>query len=156
MSEVQQRPPPPPRGRGSSRGGRGGSSFGTRGGGQIRGTTRNSNGDINASYSSIEDQGELGQLKKQYATQLNGLKEMFPDWSLEDLAPVVQDNGGDLDAAAAKITDGPCSQSRSFSFFLSAHYPSLLGQPTNPVVSLCVAIKLNAICISFRFGYSVG
>lgn len=108
MSEVQQRLAPSTRGRGSSRGGRGGSSYGTRGGAAAR-PNRNSNGDINISYSSTEDQSEVGQLKKQYATELETLKDMsFPNWSAEDLLTVLQENNGDLQAAVDKISYGSC------------------------------------------------
>ncbi len=105
MSEVQSRPPSAPRGRGSSRGGRGGSSFGSRGGASSRGAARNSttNGDL---VDTLEDQGEVGQLKKQYASQLAMLKEMFPDWTTEDVLYALQENQGDLEATAAKITEG--------------------------------------------------
>lgn len=115
MSEVQQRLPPTPRGRGSSRGGRGGSSFGSRGGAAAR-PNRNSNGDINLSYST-EDHSEVGQLKKQYAPELEKLKDMFPGWSAEDLLTVLQESSGDVEVTANKIYDGPCSISSFFSMF---------------------------------------
>lgn len=98
MSEVQTRPPPSaPRGRGSARGGRGGR------GGRAPISRSNVNGDARPS---VEDQGEVGQLKKQYAAQLDPLKEMFPDWTTEDLVFALEENSGDLDTTAAKITEG--------------------------------------------------
>lgn len=103
MSEVQQRPPST-RGRGSTRGGRGGITPGARG--VAARSSRNSNGDTNVSYS-IEDQTEMGQLKKQYSAQLVKLGEMFSDWSTEDLLTALQENNGDLPATATKISEGP-------------------------------------------------
>ncbi|KAL7274459.1 RNAPII degradation factor [Rhizina undulata] len=107
-SEVQQRPPPSTRGRGSSRGGRGGSSFVSRSGGSNRNAARNSNtnGDSSAFHDNIDDQGEEGQLKRQYASQLSILQEMFPSWTAEDIVFALNENHGDLDATAAKMAAG--------------------------------------------------
>ncbi|GAB7356428.1 hypothetical protein MBLNU459_g7201t1 [Dothideomycetes sp. NU459] len=82
MSEVDARPAPS-RGRSSTRGGRGGYS---RGG--PRGAHRSTNGtskDTVQIEESIEDQGELGDMKKQYSAELSFLKDMFPDWTEVDL-----------------------------------------------------------------------
>ena len=94
MSEVQQRPPP--RGRGSSRGARGG--FG-------RGAFRPSrvNGDSSALF---EDQGEVGQLKRQYADKLKTMNEMFPTWTDEDLVFALKEADGDVGAAATRMSEG--------------------------------------------------
>jgi len=100
MSEVQHRPPP--RGRGTARGGRGG--FAGRGGFR----SSRMNGDSNAS--SFEDQGEVGQLKQQYAESLKTVREMFPDWSDEDLVYALQEAQGDIGAAATRMSEGSCSQ----------------------------------------------
>lgn len=102
MSEVQHRPPP--RGRGSSRGGRGG--FGNRGG--LRGSR--ANGDSNAS--SFEDQGEVGQLKRQYAEPLKTIKEMFPTWTDEDIVFALHGEQGDVVATIEHMSEGSCSSSR--------------------------------------------
>ena len=95
MSEVQQRPPP--RGRGPSRGARGG--FGG------RGAFRSSrvNGDSNALS---EDQSEVGQLKRQYADKLKNMKEIFSTWTDEDLVFALKEADGDVEAAAALVSDG--------------------------------------------------
>ena len=95
MSEVQQRPPP--RGRGSSRGGRGG--FGTRGGHR----SSRVNGDSSALF---EDQTEVGQLKRQYADKLKTMKEMFPSWTEEDLVFALKEADGDVAAAATRMSEG--------------------------------------------------
>ena len=101
MSEVQSRPAAP-RGRGSARGGRGG--FGSRG----RGSHRPSNGEKVAAppVPSYEDEGEIGQLKKQYASKLSTIKEMFPDWTDEDIVFALQETGGDLEGTIDRISEG--------------------------------------------------
>jgi len=104
MSEVQSRPAT--RGRGLlARGGRGG--FSSRGG-RSSGTTGYSNGDEveQGAAVSLEDQGELGQLKKQYANELSTLKELFPDWTDEDLVFALQETGGDVQNTVENITEG--------------------------------------------------
>ena len=61
----------------------------------------------------LDEQGEMGQLKMRYASELDTLREMFPDWSDDDLALAVQDNNGDLASTAEKITEGePCTYKR--------------------------------------------
>jgi hypothetical protein len=67
MSEAQTRPA---RGRSSARGGR--ASYGSRGPRKTNGDSASSNIDTSA------DQGELGELKKRYQSQLSTLKELFP------------------------------------------------------------------------------
>lgn len=104
MSEVQSRPAAP-RGRGSARGGRGG--FTSRGG---RGGARGHaiNGDkLDSTPTSIEeDEGEVGQLKKQYGSKVTMIKEMFPDWTDEDVVLALQETDGDLETTVDRITDG--------------------------------------------------
>ena len=98
MSEVQSRPSP--RGRGSSRGGRGG--FSSRGG---RGAVRNTaNGE--AQNNSIEEQSEVGLLRKRYSSQLSVLKDMLPNLSSEDILLELRENDGDVQATADKMTEG--------------------------------------------------
>lgn len=103
MSEVQSRPVAA-RGRGSGRGGRGGLS--TRGG---RSATR-SNGDSQESSSSslpsVEDEGEIGQLKKQYGSKVAIIKEMFPDWSDVDVLFALNETDGDESLAVTRIAEG--------------------------------------------------
>ena len=102
MSEVQSRPVAA-RGRGSGRGGRGGLS--TRGG---RSATR-SNGDSQESSSSLpslEDEGEIGQLKKQYGSKVAIIKEMFPDWSDVDVLFALNETDGDESLAVTRIAEG--------------------------------------------------
>ena len=102
MSEVQPRPTGP-RGRGSGRGGRGG--YSSRGG---RSGPRPTNGDKldTPTTPSYEDEGELGQLKKQYASKLSTIKEMFPDWTDEDIVFALQETDGDLEGTVDRMSEG--------------------------------------------------
>jgi len=102
MSEVKARPSGP-RGRGSGRGGRGG--FNSRGG---RSANRPTNGDTPEIHetSSIEDEGELGELKKHYASKLDMIKEMFPNWTDEDIVFALQETAGDLESTIDRISEG--------------------------------------------------
>lgn len=102
MSEVKSRSSAP-RGRGSGRGTRGG--YSSRGG---RGGTRQTNGDKPdvVEISNNEDEGELAQLKKLHATKLSTMKEMFPDWTDEDLVFALQETEGNLEQTIDRISDG--------------------------------------------------
>jgi CUE domain len=102
MSEVQSRPAAP-RGRGSARGGRGGFSSRGRGG---RGHATNGDKLDAAPTTSIEDEGEVGLLKKQYGSKVSTIKEMFPGWTDEDVVFALQETDGDLETAVDRITDG--------------------------------------------------
>ena len=107
MSEADTRPPPS-RGRSTIRGGRGG--FG-RGG--PRGGRKNLNGTTTETIvvdDSLEDQGELGEMKKKYLTELSMLKELFPDWTDVDLVFALQEADGDVSSTVDKITQGNVSQ----------------------------------------------
>lgn len=99
MSEVQSRPP---RGRTSARGGRGGPRGGARAG------NRHVNGDSKASapVDTTANEGELGDLKKQYTNELTMLKEMFPGWTDADLLLALQDSRGDVTSTIDHITSG--------------------------------------------------
>ena len=68
------------------------------------------NGDSTVDTSA--DQGELGELKKQYSSQLSMLKELFPDWADVDLVFALQDSDGDLASTIEKITEGECPPRR--------------------------------------------
>lgn len=113
MSEVQSRPAlGATRGRGSPRGGRGGSSLTARGGLAARGARGTSNG---VTDNSNEDQGETGQLIKQYSAELAQLKDMFPDWTSEDIVFALEENQGDVQITAEKISEGSCFHRHRFS-----------------------------------------
>lgn len=103
MSEVQSRPSNP-RGRGSSRGpGRGGySSRGGRGGNRQTNSTKPEV----AETPSLDEDGEIGQLKKRYAPKVSTVKEMFPDWTDEDIVYALQESDGDLENTIERISEG--------------------------------------------------
>ncbi|KAI6901344.1 hypothetical protein KC327_g16337, partial [Hortaea werneckii] len=94
-------------GRSSTRGGRGG--FG-RGG--PRGGRKPINGASDAAQmeESLEDQGELGEVKKKFSSELGMLRDMFPDWTDTDLVFALQESDGDVGATVDKITQGNVSQ----------------------------------------------
>ncbi len=119
MSEVQTRPSAS-RGRGSARGARGG--YGARGGGRI-GSRQKSNGDKSDPYPATEpvDEGEIGELKKQYADQLAKVKELFPDWTDDDIVFALRESDGDLESTVERISEGTL-------------VPSVLA----PTISLCL------------------
>lgn len=99
MSEVQTRGSSA-RGRGGFRGGRGGYR-GSRGG-----KPHSSRADEQESSPSIEDQGELGELKAKYSDKLPMMREICEGWSDEDLVFALQETNGDEVAAMDKITSG--------------------------------------------------
>ncbi|KAL2355256.1 hypothetical protein BJ546DRAFT_841067 [Cryomyces antarcticus] len=107
MSEVVDSRPAALRSRGSARGGRAGFGRGgpRRGSRQANGGTRDA-----ASFDAPEDKGELGDMKKQYSSQLSMLKELFPDWTDVDLVFALQETDGDLQGTIERITEGKVSQ----------------------------------------------
>lgn len=107
MSEVQSRPSAS-RGRGSARGGRGGHiSRGGRGGARSTAAAKPAAASQEtAADTSHEDEGEIGQLKKKYAASLSTIKELFADWTDEDLVFALEDANGDLEVAIERITEG--------------------------------------------------
>lgn len=104
MSEVQTRPFAP-RGRGSGRGGRGGSSGGR--GSRVNGINGKK---IEKAPVKTEEEGEVGQLKKLYSSQVTIIKEMFPDWTDEDIVFALRETDGNLELTVERITDGTISQ----------------------------------------------
>ncbi|KAK5169876.1 RNAPII degradation factor [Saxophila tyrrhenica] len=108
MSEVDSRPPAN-RGRSSHRGGRAGAGRGGPRGGS-RKPANGTTADTFAAEESLEDQGELGEMKKKYASELSMLKDMFPDWTDVDLVFALQEADGDIPSTVDKITQGNVSQ----------------------------------------------
>ncbi|KAF9871433.1 rnapii degradation factor def1 [Colletotrichum karsti] len=108
MSEVQTRPAAA-RGRGSGRGGRGG--FASRGG-RTQGRTNGDKFDHKDAEdaTSFEDQGELGELKKQYGSKVSLIRELFPDWSEQDILYALSETDGDENLAVTRIAEGTISQ----------------------------------------------
>ena len=89
------------RGRGSFRGGRGGYRGG-RGGSK----THKSEDQENIPPSSVAEQGEVGELIKQYGDKVSTLRELFPDWSDEDLVYALKETDGDLESAIDRMSSG--------------------------------------------------
>lgn len=113
MSEVQSRPPAA-RGRGSGRGGRGGMQS-TRGGSRTAGRPAAPNGDshkldTDSSLPTLEDEGEVGQLKKQYGQKVGFIREIFPAWSDVDILFALKEVDGDENLAVTRISDGSIEQ----------------------------------------------
>jgi hypothetical protein len=100
MSEAPSRPA---RGRSSARGG-GRGAYGSRG-------PRKTNGDgASSTIDTSADQGELGELKKRYDSQLSTLKEMFPQWTDAELVLAIEESDGDLQTTIEKISEGERSR----------------------------------------------
>jgi hypothetical protein len=95
MSETTSRSAPQ-RGRGSTRGSRGG----------FRRTGGRNHDQSSTSQNDETDLGELGDMKKKYAAQLSQLKEMFPDWSDVDLLFALDDANGDVFNTVDHISAG--------------------------------------------------
>ncbi|KAK3679472.1 RNAPII degradation factor [Recurvomyces mirabilis] len=107
MSEIDSRPAPS-RGRSSTRGGRGGFGRGGPRGG--RKPTNGTGAETAQMDDLLEDQGELGEMKKKYSSELPMLKDMFPDWTDVDLVFALEEANGDVGATAEKISEGYVSQ----------------------------------------------
>jgi hypothetical protein len=91
------------------RGTRGG--FATRGG--PRGGRKAPNGTSHDAFEaeeSLDDQGELGEMKKKYSSELSMLKDMFPDWTDVDLVLALDEANGDLPSTVELITEGGVTQ----------------------------------------------
>ena len=69
-----------------------------------------SNGDKMADQVEDKDEGEVGQLKKQYGSKVNTIQELFPNWTDEDVVYAIQECDGDLDLTVDRITEGTISQ----------------------------------------------
>ncbi|KAL8743946.1 MAG: hypothetical protein Q9190_003760 [Brigantiaea leucoxantha] len=120
MSEVRSKPSGS-RSRGLGRGGRGG--YSSRGG---RAGHRQVNGDSSdvAVTPSYEDEGEIGELKRRYSSKLVMIKEMFPDWTDEDIVFALQETGGNLEETIDRISEGT-----AFGISSIPHYPE--SRPTD-------------------------
>jgi hypothetical protein len=107
MTETQPRPAAP-RGRGSGRGGRGG-NFATRGGGRAAGSRPATNGDSKDTESSLptfEDEGEIGEMRRDYGDKVKIIKEMFPEWSDVDILFALRETDGDENLTVTRIAEG--------------------------------------------------
>ena len=107
MSEVQSTRAGSSRGRGGSRGGRGGYRGGQR---TTSRSKREDNEQENIPPALLDDQGEVGELKRKYGDKVPLLREVCPGWSDEDLVFALQETNGDIEAAVDRISTGrlPC------------------------------------------------
>lgn len=80
---------------------------------------------------------DLKKLKSQYGPKLSTLRELFADWSDEDLVFALQEADGDLELTIDRISEG-------------MHYQSMWY-----IMSLDLAIN-SLLCYSLRLGQSVG
>lgn len=55
-------------------------------------------------------------MKKKYSSSLPVLKELFPDWTDDDLIFALEDSDGDLENAIDRITEGMVSCNGVFRF----------------------------------------
>ncbi|KAI9320998.1 hypothetical protein BX666DRAFT_1913508 [Dichotomocladium elegans] len=60
--------------------------------------------------SSSAELNDLKRLKSRYGSHLGTLRELFPDWSDDDLIFAIQDADGDLEVAIDRISEGLVSQ----------------------------------------------
>lgn len=126
MAEVASQPAP--RGRGSTRSRRGGHN--PRGGGRSGSRQTNGHAESTGPNVSLDDQGELGLLKKKYMSDLSTLKELFPDWTDDDLVFALQETDGDLQSTIERITEGVIPQTHALILhcangFAQAMFPDL-------------------------------
>ena len=54
----------------------------------------------------FDEQGELGNMKKTYSTQLSFMRDMFPDWTDDDLVFAIAEADGDVQIVIDRITQG--------------------------------------------------
>ena len=52
------------------------------------------------------ESSDLKKLKSKYSSQLSTLKELFTDWTDDDLLFAIQDANGDLEVAVDRISEG--------------------------------------------------
>jgi hypothetical protein len=51
---------------------------------------------------------QTASLRSKYSTQLSTTKELFPDWSDEDILQAIQDANGDVETTILRISEGAC------------------------------------------------
>ncbi|KAK4704479.1 hypothetical protein P7C70_g1734, partial [Phenoliferia sp. Uapishka_3] len=57
-----------------------------------------------------DEADDIKDLREKYGSKLSTAKELFPDWTDEDLLSTIQEAAGDLDVAIVRITDGQAEQ----------------------------------------------
>lgn len=101
MSTTAQPAVAPPSGprRGGRRGGGGAGRVG-------KGIAGNS---VNAAAAQPDDTEEVRMLRAKYADKLSILRELFPDWTDEDLLFALQEAGGEMELTVGRISEGESS-----------------------------------------------
>ena len=61
--------------------------------------------------SSLEEEGELGELKRMYSSKLSTIKELFPNYTDEDIVFALQEMDGNLEATIDRISEGTSNTS---------------------------------------------
>lgn len=90
----------------------------------------------------LEDQGEIGDMKKQYANQLSIIKDIFPNWSDIDLLFALTESDGDIDLTTERIVTGMSRTSHGHMQTISKNTADHLSHMTN--VSFFQAKYLNS------------
>jgi hypothetical protein len=127
MSEVQTRSQAPAsRGRGGGRGGRGG--FGGRSEGRTS-TTRPNGGKTTSD--TFDEDGDVGQLRKQFGDKVDTIKGIFSDWSDADILYALQETDGEIEVAVTRISEGELllPSLSSFASHSLPHHSPLLAPP---------------------------
>lgn len=79
---------------------------GRRGGGAGKFSKASAGNSVNAAAAQPDDTEEVRVLRAKYADKLAMLKELFPDWTDEDLLFALQEAGGEVELAVMRISDG--------------------------------------------------
>ena len=71
----------------------------------------------------LEDEGEVGDLKRKFGDKIPLLREVCPGWSDEDLVFALEETHGDLEAAVDRISSGQLHLVKTCSLAnLNRHY----------------------------------
>lgn len=82
-------------------------STGPRNGGQrARRGGRSGPGSNTAALTHVDDTEEVRKLRSKFSSKLGMLKELFSDWTDEDLLFALQDAGGEVELAVGRISEG--------------------------------------------------
>jgi hypothetical protein len=55
---------------------------------------------------SLDDQGDVGELKRKHGDKIPMLREIIPGWSDEDLVFALEETQGDIAAAVDRMSSG--------------------------------------------------
>ncbi|KAJ2794983.1 RNAPII degradation factor, partial [Coemansia guatemalensis] len=72
--------------------------------------TRGSKASRSAKSSSLEDASDFKALHSKYSGSVKALKELFPDWTEDDLLSAFKDAEGDLEGTINNIAEGHATQ----------------------------------------------